>query len=304
MKIPFPHAAPHHLGGPLRFLLPAVLVLLFLAVLLWLPWQAREMESNERQEQLIADTLWVEQAVRFELSRNEDALATLRQRTGGRSAGRHGAGALRPDAQQRPRTAARALARRRTASHCSNAAPKRRRGALPAPSRNAWELARATRKGRYSEPYQASAGGRGAGRLPPAAVSRRRLRRQPGRHLRPENPARRNGALVVRPGQRHLADRPRRQGAGQARRRRPGPRRLHPQAPARPARRDDGAGHRQRQGRRRGCCRTCWSARSSRSRSACWPAWPRCGATSRAGWPPKARCASRWRFAPRWKIRW
>src|SRR5665647_2124647 len=77
MKIPFTHAAPHHLGGPLRFLLPALLVLLFLAVLLWLPWQAREMESNERQEQLIADTLWVEQAVRFELSRSEDALATL-----------------------------------------------------------------------------------------------------------------------------------------------------------------------------------------------------------------------------------
>ena len=77
MKIPFTHAAPHHLGGPLRFLLPGFLLLLFLAVLLWLPWQAREMESNERQEQLIADTLWVEQAVRFELSRSEDALAAL-----------------------------------------------------------------------------------------------------------------------------------------------------------------------------------------------------------------------------------
>jgi two-component system sensor histidine kinase DctS len=54
-----------------------LLVLLFLAVLIWLPWQARQMESNERQEQLIADTLWVEQTLRFELARNEEALANL-----------------------------------------------------------------------------------------------------------------------------------------------------------------------------------------------------------------------------------
>jgi two-component system sensor histidine kinase DctS len=36
------------------------LLLLFLFALLWLPWQAQRMESTERQEQLIADTLWVE----------------------------------------------------------------------------------------------------------------------------------------------------------------------------------------------------------------------------------------------------
>ena len=65
------------LPGPLRWILPVTLVLLFLAILLWLPWQAREMESTERQEQLIADTLWVEQAVRFELERNADALDTV-----------------------------------------------------------------------------------------------------------------------------------------------------------------------------------------------------------------------------------
>jgi two-component system sensor histidine kinase DctS len=35
------------------------------------------MESNERQEQLIADTLWVEQTLRFELARSEEALAAL-----------------------------------------------------------------------------------------------------------------------------------------------------------------------------------------------------------------------------------
>jgi two-component system sensor histidine kinase DctS len=54
-----------------------LLVLLFLAILIWLPWQAREMESNEREEQLIADTLWVEQTLRFELARNEEMLANL-----------------------------------------------------------------------------------------------------------------------------------------------------------------------------------------------------------------------------------
>jgi two-component system sensor histidine kinase DctS len=76
MKNPFipPRPIPE---GPWRWLVPVLLVLLFLLVLLWLPWQARQMESNDRQEQLIADTLWVEQALRFELARSEEALATL-----------------------------------------------------------------------------------------------------------------------------------------------------------------------------------------------------------------------------------
>ena len=79
----FPFALPRltlHPAQPARrwrWLLPVLLVLLFLAVLFWLPWQAREMESNERQEQLIADTLWVEQTLRFELARDEEALGTL-----------------------------------------------------------------------------------------------------------------------------------------------------------------------------------------------------------------------------------
>jgi two-component system sensor histidine kinase DctS len=60
-----------------RWLVPVLLVLLFLAILFWLPWQARQMETNERQEQLIADTLWVEQTLRFELARSEEALATF-----------------------------------------------------------------------------------------------------------------------------------------------------------------------------------------------------------------------------------
>src|SRR5690242_18331234 len=77
MKNPFSLRRRASLARPWRWLVPVLLVLLFLAVLFWLPWQARQMESNERQEQLIADTLWVEQTLRFELARSEEALATL-----------------------------------------------------------------------------------------------------------------------------------------------------------------------------------------------------------------------------------
>lgn len=58
----------------LRWILPIVLVLLFLTTLIWLPRQAQQMESNERQEQLIADSLWVEQAIRFQLSRDDESM--------------------------------------------------------------------------------------------------------------------------------------------------------------------------------------------------------------------------------------
>ncbi|MDO9194727.1 MAG: PAS domain S-box protein, partial [Undibacterium sp.] len=54
-----------------------MLVMLFLTTLIWLPWQAQRMEANERQEQLIADTLWVEQAIHFQLDRNEEILRLL-----------------------------------------------------------------------------------------------------------------------------------------------------------------------------------------------------------------------------------
>jgi two-component system sensor histidine kinase DctS len=155
MKIPFVNAAPVQLSGPLRFLLPAMLVLLFLAVLLWLPWQSREMELNERQEQLIADTLWVEQAVRFELSRSEDALATL----GNELAAAPPAAAVRARFAQMLKngheiTRVRWLGPDGQTVMESNA--DQPGGALPASSREAWNLARATRKGRYSEPYRAA----------------------------------------------------------------------------------------------------------------------------------------------------
>ena len=60
-----------------RWLLPILLVLLFLAILLWLPWQARQMEASERREQLIADTLWVEQTIRFQLGRDEASIQLI-----------------------------------------------------------------------------------------------------------------------------------------------------------------------------------------------------------------------------------
>jgi two-component system sensor histidine kinase DctS len=61
----------------LQWLPPILLVLLFVSILLWLPWQAQQMEANERQEQLIADTLWVEQTIRFQLGRNEENIRLI-----------------------------------------------------------------------------------------------------------------------------------------------------------------------------------------------------------------------------------
>ncbi len=143
---------PSRLGGPWRWLLPLLLVCLFLAVLFWLPWQARQMESNERQEQLIADTLWVEQAVRFELSRNEEAFTGIAA-----DIAREGAAA--------PALQARMDQLRKNSHDLLRLAVLDEEGRalltsgpeLPAtlsePSRNAAELARKTGRPRYSEPY-------------------------------------------------------------------------------------------------------------------------------------------------------
>jgi two-component system sensor histidine kinase DctS len=58
-------------------LLPALLVLTILASLVWLPWQAQKTESGERQEQLIADTLWVDQGIRLQLAQDEETLRSI-----------------------------------------------------------------------------------------------------------------------------------------------------------------------------------------------------------------------------------
>jgi two-component system sensor histidine kinase DctS len=61
----------------LHWLPPVLLVLIFVSTLLWLPWQAQQMEATERQEQLIADTLWVEQTIRFQIGRNEENIRLI-----------------------------------------------------------------------------------------------------------------------------------------------------------------------------------------------------------------------------------
>ncbi len=145
-------------SGRWRWLVPVLLVLLFLAVLIWLPWQARQMESTERQEQLIADTLWVEQTLRFELGRGEEALAAL----GTDLVARPPSPALLEtrlaqmfkSGEQLVRVVWRDANGKVLASH--GAEPPE---ALPAPTRGAAEVARSTRRGRYSLPYSASPDG-------------------------------------------------------------------------------------------------------------------------------------------------
>lgn len=161
MKLPFaqPLSEPRARTRAWRFwrwLVPMLLVLLFLAVLIWLPWQARQMESTDRQEQLIADTLWVEQTLRFELARSEEALS-----------------ALGADLAIAPLPPAKLQARFRQmfingpelvrvvwsdadgATLASHGADLPAAG-LPATTALAGEMARSIRRGRYSEPYGAT----------------------------------------------------------------------------------------------------------------------------------------------------
>jgi two-component system sensor histidine kinase DctS len=155
MKNPFSLRRRANLARPWRWLVPVLLVLLFLAVLFWLPWQARQMETTERQEQLIADTLWVEQTLRFELARSEEALGTLGT-----------------DLVGKPPSPA--VLHARLAQLFKNGPELRRvlwlgphgevlarQGLDPASPPPALletqEMARATRAGRYTEPYGATA---------------------------------------------------------------------------------------------------------------------------------------------------
>ena len=153
MKSPVSHVRSIQLGGPWRWLLPLLLVLLFLAVLLWLPWQSRQMESNERQEQLIADTLWVEQTVRFEMSRDEDALGALR---GDLAAGLDPAKV--PARLDQLRSSAHELAALAWLDAdgrviAATGADLGDLGALAQRARTAADMTRGTQRGRYSEPY-------------------------------------------------------------------------------------------------------------------------------------------------------
>jgi two-component system sensor histidine kinase DctS len=164
MKFPFAQSRSAQRARSWRWLVPVLLVLLFLAVLVWLPWQARQMEATERQEQLIADTLWVEQTLRFELARSEEALASL-------GADLRGGGAARPPSPEVLQARFRQMFNnghemvrvvwydadgKVMASHGLEP-PGESINSLPAPTRLAADVAGATRRGRYSEPYGATA---------------------------------------------------------------------------------------------------------------------------------------------------
>ena len=123
MKIPFLHAAPHHLSGPLRFLLPASAGAAVprrpaVAALAGAPDGKQRAPGTADRRHLVGRA---GRALRTEPQRR--CARHARQRTGGRAAGRRGAGAPGPDAQERPRTAQRALARRRMAGTAGEAAP-------------------------------------------------------------------------------------------------------------------------------------------------------------------------------------
>lgn len=60
-----------------HWVLPILLAIFVLPVLVVLPWQAQKIEFVERQEQLIADTLWLEQGVRTLLLKDEDFIRIL-----------------------------------------------------------------------------------------------------------------------------------------------------------------------------------------------------------------------------------
>ena len=152
-----PHSQPLPARRPsanstLRWVLPIVLVLFFLAILIWLPWQARQMESNERQEQLIADTLWVEQTIRFQLGRDEESLAALAQEIGiGRLTPEQGHDRL-ARVLKNGKELLRVVWLRPDGSLVATSDPQTAPVVLTAASRATMELTRKTRNAMYTQP--------------------------------------------------------------------------------------------------------------------------------------------------------
>jgi two-component system sensor histidine kinase DctS len=159
MKFPFAQSRDAEHARSWRWLVPVLLVLLFLAVLIWLPWQARQMEATERQEQLIADTLWVEQTLRFELARSEEALAGLGADLVNRSPSPEVLQARFKQMFKNGHELVRVVwydADGKVAAHHGLEPPGESINSLPAPTRLAADVAGSTRRGRYSEPYGAT----------------------------------------------------------------------------------------------------------------------------------------------------
>ena len=152
-----PHSQPLPARRPsanstLRWVSPIVLVLFFLAILIWLPWQARQMESNERQEQLIADTLWVEQTIRFQLGRDEESLAALAQEIGiGRLTPQQGHDRL-SRVLKNGKELLRVVWLRPDGTLVATSDPQATPVVLTAASRATMELTRKTRNAMYTQP--------------------------------------------------------------------------------------------------------------------------------------------------------
>ncbi len=60
-----------------HWVLPILLAILLLPILILLPWRTQKIEFEDHQEQLIEDTLWVEQGIRSLLVRDEDYLRSV-----------------------------------------------------------------------------------------------------------------------------------------------------------------------------------------------------------------------------------
>ena len=184
------------LSSPMRWLLPVILLLLFLSILFWLPWQARQMESNERQEQLIADTLWVEQTIRFQLARNEESLFNLGVDIASSSLSAEKVHERLQQMLRNGRELQRVLwldTSGKVLASSDNSLPHVL--AFSPASLTSADNARRLHRGQYAQPSQQTGfpdapAGRHADGLPPAPVRWPALCGQPGGHLPDQQPAR------------------------------------------------------------------------------------------------------------------
>ncbi|MET3108669.1 two-component system sensor histidine kinase DctS [Oxalobacteraceae bacterium GrIS 2.11] len=60
-----------------HWVLPILLAIFLLPTLILLPWHTQKIEFDDRQEQLIADTLWLEQAIKTLLVKDEDYIRII-----------------------------------------------------------------------------------------------------------------------------------------------------------------------------------------------------------------------------------
>lgn len=66
-----------HAKSSLRWVIPLLLIVFSLLTLIWLPLYTQQQETGERQQQLIADSLWMEQTIQFQLNRDDESMRTI-----------------------------------------------------------------------------------------------------------------------------------------------------------------------------------------------------------------------------------